>query len=74
MSATETRERIADSGQAGFLLALSVGSLMFAFGISITLFGLTTTYLVTTVDKIGVVGTGLALLVVGAAVVYATLS
>jgi|GEM_PF-4323534 len=74
MSATETRDRITDSGQGGFLLALSVGALLFAFGISITLFGVTTTYLVTAMDKIGVVGTGIAMIAVGAAVVYATLS
>lgn len=74
MPTTETQDRITDTGQAGFLLPLSVSSVVFAIGISIIIFGLTTPYLISFADKIGVVVVGLVSTAAGAAGAYAALS
>lgn len=74
MGASESADRIVDTGQAGFLLALTVSSVFFALGISVAMFGLTTTYLVTTADVVGVVGTGVVMMVLGVAGAYVTLT
>ncbi|MEE6209885.1 hypothetical protein U3A55_06945 [Salarchaeum sp. III] len=74
MPATETQDRITDTGQAGFLLLLSVSSVVFAIGISITLLGLTTPYLSSLTDKIAVVAVGVAAMTGGAAGAYTALS
>lgn len=74
MGVSESANRIVDTGQAGFLLALTVSSVLFALGISVVLFGLTTTYLVTFADKVGVVGTGVVMIALGVGGAYATLS
>lgn len=74
MGVSESANRIVDTGQAGFLLALTVSSVLFALGISVAMFGLTTTYLVSTADVVGVVGTGVLMMLLGIAGAYAALS
>jgi len=74
MSISNSDSSITDTGQAGFLLALTVCSVLVALGFSVTIFGLTTPYLVTTTDVVGVVGTGLAMIVFGAAGAYRVLT
>lgn len=70
MSVSESANRIVDTGQAGFLLVLTVCSVLFALGLSVAIFGLTTPYLVTTTDVIGVVGTGTFMMLFGIAGAY----
>lgn len=74
MTVSDSTNRIVDTGQAGFLLVLTVCSVLFALGLSIVIFGLTTTYLVTFADVIGVVGTGALMMVSGIAGAYWALS
>ncbi|GAA0657547.1 hypothetical protein [Salarchaeum japonicum] len=74
MPATESQNRITDTGQAGFLLLLSVSCVVFAVGISITLLGLTTPYLISLTDKIAVVAVGIAAILGGATGAYTALS
>lgn len=74
MPTTQTERRIVSSGQRRFFATLVVASVLFALGFSVTLFGLTTDYLVSFSDRIGVVAVGCVMLLVGAYGAYRTLS
>ncbi|USZ70186.1 hypothetical protein NGM10_18005 (plasmid) [Halorussus salilacus] len=74
MSVSNSDRSITDTGQAGFLLALTVCSVLFALGFSVMIFGLTTPYLVTTADVVGVTATGIAMILLGSMGFYRLLS
>lgn len=74
MGVSESANRIVDTGQAGFLLVLTVSSVLFALGISVAIFGITTSYLPTATDVVGVVGSGLLMMILGVAGAYWALS
>lgn len=74
MPTSQTKRRIAASGHRRFIATLVVAAVLFALGFSVTLFGLTTRYLVTFADRLGVVAVGLGMLAVGAGLAYRTLA
>lgn len=74
MSPTKSAERIQATGHRRFIALLLLSTVAFAFGFSILLFGLTTNYLISFADRVGVVGVGTLLLVGGAASAYRTLT
>lgn len=74
MPTTQTKRRIDSSGQGRFIATLVVAAVLVALGFSVTLFGLSTDYLVTFVDRVGVVGVGVAMLLLGGLGASRTLS
>lgn len=66
-------DQATNSSQKRFIFSLILSSVSFAIGVSIFLFGISTEYLVTTTDRFGVIGTGIALMLAGCGGVYLTL-